>query len=216
MEYRLQGVKYMSAVLEKPVIDDFGISRFVLQVSPFIEMNDEQFFEFCQAHRDYRIERNSKGEIIIMPPTGWETGDKNAEITTQLRNWAKQDGSGKSADSSAGYKMPNGATMSPDASWILNERLEKVSLAKRRKFLPLAPDFVIELRSESDSLTKLKEKMQEYIENGVSLGWLIDAGEHKIYVYRPEREVETLDNPAEISGEPVLKGFVLNLKEIWE
>ena len=206
----------MSAVLEKPVINELGIARLVLQFTPFIEMSDEQFFEFCQANRDLRIERNSVGEIIIMPPTGWETGDKNAEITMQLRIWAKQDGRGRSADSSAGYKMPNGATLSPDASWVLNERLEKISPAKRRKFLPLAPDFVVELRSESDSLLKLKEKMVEYIENGVSLGWLIDATEKKIYVYRPEHEVETLENPAEISGEPLLQGFRLNLKEIWQ
>ncbi|HEY0459370.1 MAG TPA: Uma2 family endonuclease [Pyrinomonadaceae bacterium] len=206
----------MSAVLEKLVINEFGIARFVLQFSPFLEIDDDQFFEFCQVNRDVRIERNSHGEIIIMPPTGWETGDKNAEITTQLRIWAKQDGRGKSADSSTGYKLPNGATVSPDASWILNERLEKVSPAKRRKFLPLAPDFVVELRSESDSLAKLKDKMQEYIENGVSLGWLIDASERKIYVYRPEPKVEVFDNPTEISGEPLLKNFVLNLKEIWE
>lgn len=206
----------MSAVLEKPVVNEFGIARFVLQFSPFIEMSDEQFFEFCQANRDLRIERNSEGEIIIMPPTGWETGNRNAEITIQLGIWAKQDGRGRSADSSAGYKMPSGAIMSSDASWVLNERLEKISPEKRRKFLPLAPDFVIELRSESDSLAKLKEKMQEYIENGVALGWLIDATERKVYVYRPEREVETLENPSKISGEPLLQGFVLNLKEVWE
>jgi Uma2 family endonuclease len=211
----IAGVGNMSAVLEKPVINELGIARLVLQFSPFIEMNDEQFFEFCQANRDFRIERNSEGEIIIMPPTGWETGNKNAEITIQLGIWAKQDGRGKSADSSAGYKLPNGAVMSPDASWILNERLSQVSPAKRRKFLPLAPDFVIELRSESDSLSKLEEKMREYIENGVALGWLIDATARKIYVYSAEKEVETLENPAEISGEPLLSGFVLNLKEIW-
>lgn len=205
----------MSAVLEKPVINEFGISRFVLQFSPFLEMNDEQFFEFCQANRDVRIERNSRGEIIIMPATGWEAGNKNAEINFQLRLWAKQDGRGKTADFSVGYKMPNGATMSPDASWILKERLEKVSPAKRRKFLPLAPDFVIELRSENDSLQKLKDKMQEYTENGVSLGWLIDATEKKIYVYRPNNEIEILENPTEISGESLLQGFMLNLKEIW-
>jgi Uma2 family endonuclease len=210
----IAGVGNMSAVLEKPVINELGIARLVLQFSPFIEMNDEQFFEFCQANRDFRIERNSEGEIIIMPPTGWETGNKNAEITIQLGIWAKQDGRGKSADSSAGYKLPNGAVMSPDASWILNERLSQVSPAKRRKFLPLAPDFVIELRSESDSLSKLEEKMREYIENGVALGWLIDATARKIYVYSAEKEVETLENPSEISGEPLLEGFVLNLKEI--
>ncbi len=205
----------MSAVLEKPVINEFGVSRFVLQFSPFIEMDDAQFFEFCQANRDVRIERNSQGDIIIMPPTGWETGNKNAEITIQLGIWAKQDGRGKSADSSTGYILPNGATISPAASWILKERLEKVSPAKRRKFLPIAPDFVIELRSQSDSLQKLKDKMQEYIENGVSLGWLIDATRRKIYVYSSNNEIEILENPTEISGEPILQGFVLNLKEIW-
>lgn len=206
----------MSAVLEKLVVNEFGLARLVLQFSPFLEMTDDQFFEFCQANRDVRIERNSQAEIIIMPPTGWETGDKNSEINFQLRLWAKNDGTGKTADSSAGYKMPNGAIMSPDASWVLKERLEKVPPVKRRKFLPLAPDFVIELRSQSDSLSKLQEKMREYIENGVSLGWLIDSLERKVYVYRPEKEVEMLENPPEISGEPLLKGFTLSLKEIWE
>jgi Uma2 family endonuclease len=205
----------MSAVLEKPVINEYGISRFVLQFSPFLKMTDENFFEFCQANRDLRIERNAEGEIIIMLPTGWETGDKNAEITARLRIWTKKDGRGKSADSSAGYKMPNGAIMSPDASWILNERLEKISPRKRRKFLPLAPDFVIELRSESDSLAKLKDKMQEYIDNGVSLGWLIDPQEKQVFVYRPNTEIEVLENSTEISGEPLLPDFTLNLKEIW-
>jgi Uma2 family endonuclease len=205
----------MSVVLEKPVINEFGIARFVLQFSPFLEIDDDQFFEFCQANRDVRIERNSQGEVIIMPPTGWETSDKNSEINFQLRLWAKKNKLGKVAESSGGYKLPNGATVSPDASWILNERLQTVSPAKRRKFLPLAPDFVVELRSESDSLAKLKDKMQEYIENGVSLGWLIDAAARKIYVYRPNAEVETLENPSEILGEPILQGFVLNLKEIW-
>lgn len=206
----------MSAVLEKTTIDEFGVSRFVLQFSPFIKMTDEQFFDFCQANREVRIERNSQGEIIVMPPTGWETGNKNAEIIIQLGSWAKQDGRGKSADSSAGFVLPNGAVMSPEASWILNERLEKISPAKRRKFLPLAPDFVIELRSASDSLKKLQEKMEEYIQNGVSLGWLIDVKNKKIYVYKATAETQIIENPTEISGEPLLKGFALNLKEIWE
>lgn len=206
----------MSAVLEKPVVNEFGLARFVLQFSPFLEMTDEQFFEFCRANRDVRIERSSTGEIIIMPPTGWETSDKNSEINFQLRLWAKKDGNGKVTESSGGYKMPNGAIMSPDASWILQKRLEKVTPAKRRKFLPLAPDFVIELRSESDSLLKLQEKMQEYIENGVSLGWLIDPATRKVYIYRPKAKVEILENPVEISGEPLLQGFTLNLKEVWD
>lgn len=206
----------MDAVLEKPVINEFGVSRFVLQFDPFIKMTDDQFFDFCQANRDVRIERNSQREIIVMPPTGWETGNTNAEISAQLRIWSKQNGHGKSADSSTGYVLPNGAVMSPDASWILNERLEKIPPAKRRKFLPLAPDFVIELHSVSDSLKKLQEKMEEYIENGVSLGWLIDVKNKKIHVYEANAETQILENPNEISGEPILKNFVLNLKEIWE
>lgn len=206
----------MSTVLEKPTINEYGISRFVLQFNPFVRMTDEQFFEFCQANRDVRIERNEAGEVIIMPPTGWETGDKNSEINYQLRQWTKQDGRGKCVDSSAGYKMPNGSIMAPDASWILKERLEQILPDKRRKFLPLAPDFVIELRSESDSLSKLKVKMEEYMENGVELGWLIDASERKVYVYLPNQNVETLEDQAEISGESILQGFTLKLKEIWD
>ncbi|HEX9961284.1 MAG TPA: Uma2 family endonuclease [Pyrinomonadaceae bacterium] len=206
----------MSAVLEKPVLSEFGLARFVLRFSPFLEMDDDQFFEFCQANRDLRIERNAEGEVIIMPPAGWETGDKNSEINLQLRQWTKKDGRGKCVDSSAGYKMPNGSIMSPGASWISKERLEKIPTAKRRKFLPLAPDFVIELRSESDSLKSLRAKMEEYIENGVSLGWLIDPLERKVYVYRSERETEISENPSEVPGESLLPGFTLNLKEIWE
>lgn len=206
----------MNAVLEKPVINEFGVSRFVLQFDPFIKMTDDQFFDFCQANRDVRIERNSQGEIIVMPPTGWETGNQNSEINFQLRLWSKKDKRGKVAESSGGYVLPNGAVMSPDASWILNETLEKIPPAKRRKFLPLAPDFVIELRSASDSLKKLQEKMEEYIQNGVSLGWLIDVKNKKVHVYKANTETQILENPTEISGEPILKDFVLNVQEIWE
>lgn len=206
----------MNAVLEKPVINEFGVSRFVLQFDPFLKMTDDQFFDFCQANRDVRIERNSQREIIVMPLTGWETSDKNAEIIMQLRIWAKKDGRGKSTDSSGGYVLPNGAVMSPDASWILNERLEKIPPAKRRKFLPLAPDFVIKLRFASDSLKKLQKKMEEYIQNGVSLGWLIDVKNKKVHVYKANVEAEILENPTEISGKPILKDFVLNVREIWD
>lgn len=176
--------------------------------------DDDEFFEFCQKNRDWRFERDKDGEIIIMTPTGWETGDKNAEIIMQLRIWAKNDGRGRSADSSAGYKLPNGAILSPDASWILNERLEEVSREVRKRFLPLAPDFVIELRSESDSLARLMSKMTEYIENGTSLGWLIDPIESKAYVFSAV-EVQTLTKPISLSGEPFMPGFVLDLKDIW-
>lgn len=199
-------------------------SPMTYEFSPVIELDfgkllkkpdDDEFFEFCQRNKDWQIERDKEGELIIMPPTGWDTGDKNSEINLQLRLWSKKAGRGKCVDSSTGYKLPNSAIVSPEASWISNQRLEKISSEKRRKFLPLAPDFVIELRSESDSLAKLKNKMREYIENGVSLGWLIDAGERKVYVYRPDSETEILENPQKISGEQVLHGFVLDLAEIW-
>jgi Uma2 family endonuclease len=206
----------MSAVLEKPVINEFGISRFVLQFSPLVEMTDEQFFDFCQANSDLRIERASTGEVIIMPPTFTETGAINFNLAIEFGIWVKKDGTGKGFDSSTGFVLPNDAVRSPDLSWIKFERWNALTGKQRAKFAHICPDFVVELRSQSDSLQKLKEKMQEYIENGVALGWLIDATEHKIYVYRPEKEVETLENPAEISGEPLLQGFTLNLKEIWE
>jgi len=130
--------------------------------------------------------------------------------------WVEKDGSGEGFDSSTGFRLPNGAKRSPDLSWINSEKWNAIPKAKRKKFAPVCPDFVVELRSETDSLTKLKDKMEEYIENGASLAWLIDAEKRKVYVYRPNAEVETLENPLEISGEPLLQGFVLNLKEIWE
>lgn len=205
----------MSTVLERAVINEYGLSKFVLQFRPFVQMNDEQFFDFCQANRDVRIERNKDGEIIIMPPTGANTGDRNAEITMQLRVWAKKNRKGKSYDSSTGFVLPNGATISPDASWVLKERLEKFTAKQREKFLPLCPDFVIELRSASDSLKDSQEKMREYIENGARLGWLIDPRNKKVHVYRANGEVEILENPDKVSGEDVLQKFELDLTEIW-
>lgn len=206
----------MSAVLEKPVINEFGISRFVLQFSPVVELTDEQFFEFCQANQDFRIERSKQGEVIIMPPTFTETGAINFNLAVEFGIWAKKDGSGKGFDSSTGFVLPNGAIRSPDLSWVKLERWNELTDKQRAKFAHICPDFVIELRSESDSLSKLKEKMQEYIENGVALGWLVDPTEKRVYVYRVEKEVETMENPAELSGEPLLQGFALNLKEIWD
>lgn len=179
------------------------------------QMSDEDFEAFCLLNKDWRIERTKEGDIIIMPPVYTETGGKNFDIAVELGIWAKKDGSGKGFDSSTGYKLPNGATRSPDVSWIRFDRWNALPPEKRRKFAQIAPDFVIELRSETDSLKELKKKMHEYIENGVSLGWLIDAKNRRVYVYRPEKEIEVLDNPVEISGEPLLKGFVLNLQEIW-
>jgi Uma2 family endonuclease len=179
-------------------------------------MNDDEFFDFCRRHKELRIEMEKDGEIIIMPPTGSETGIKNFKLTGMFWAWVEKDGSGEGFDSSTGFVLPNGAKRSPDLSWMTLEKWNAIPKAKRKKFAPVCPDFVVELLSETDNLSKLKDKMEEYVENGARLGWLIDAAKRKVYVYRPNEEVETLENPSEISGEPLLQGFVLNLKKIWE
>jgi len=205
----------MSSVLERTIVNEYGLSRFVLHFQSVAKMDDERFFGFCQDNRDVRIEQNAKGEIIIMPPTGWETGDRNAEINLQLRIWAKKDKRGKTFDSSTGFKLPNGAKRSPDASWILKERLGNFSAKQLQRFLPLCPDFVLELSSPTDSLKDLQEKMDEYIENGARLGWLLDSKNKRVFIYRPNEEIEVLKHPETISGAPVLEGFELDLREIW-
>jgi Uma2 family endonuclease len=179
------------------------------------EMTDDEFLEFCQANRDLRIERTAEGEIIVMPPTGGETGNRNSELNFQLVGWSKRDGTGKVFDSSTGFKLPNGAERSPDAAWVSHSRLAQLTAEEKRKFIPLCPDFVIELRSPTDRMIDLKEKMEEYIANGARLGWLIDAQEKRVYVYMPGREVEFIDGALTISGEPVLLGFSLDLRSIW-
>ena len=153
------------------------------------KMTPDEFWEFCSQNRKLRAELTKEGEVIIMPPTGFETSDRNAEIITQLRVWAKKDRNGKVTDSNGGFILPNGATYAPDASWTDKKRLEQFSAVELQKFLPLCPDFVIELRSASDSLKDLREKMEEYIENGARLGWLIDPKNKRVYVYRPNSEV---------------------------
>ncbi len=188
----------------------------ILYLPSVIDLTEDQFFEFCQINRDLRIERTAKGELIIMPPTGWETGRRNSDLTTALNLWAKQEGSGVASDSSTGFILPNGATRSPDAAWVKRSRLAALTPEQRKKFLPLCPDFVIELRSASDSVSDLQDKMQEYIDNGAQLGWLIDPQRKQVYVYRPHSPVECLENPSTLSGEPVLPGLVLELKDIWE
>ena len=186
-----------------------------LQMSPAIDMTDEQFFAFCQQNGDYRIERNATGEITIMPPTGSETGNRNFDLIVQLGIWTRQNGTGIGFDSSAGFTLPNGAMKSSDAAWIKLEKWHTLTPEQQQKFAPICPDFIIELRSPSDNLQPLKDKLQEYIDNGVSLGWLIDRKNRKVYIYRPNSEVECLDNPATLSGESVLPEFVLQLSTIW-
>jgi Uma2 family endonuclease len=179
------------------------------------KMTPDEFWEFCRQNHKLRAELTKEGEVIIMPPTGFETSDKNSEINLQLRLWAKKDKTGIATESNAGFILPNGATRSPDAAWTKKDRLEKFTAKERQKFLPLCPDFVIELRSASDTLKDLQEKMEEYIENGARLGWLIDPQNKRVYVYRPNAEIKILENPETVSGEGILKGFELDLKEIW-
>lgn len=179
-----------------------------------IELTDEQFFQLCQNNRDLRFERTKAGELIIMPPTGGETGRRNARITQRLLNWADADATGIAFDSSTGFNLPNGGDRSPDASWVKRERWEALTPEQQETFAPLYPDFVVELRSPSDSLEKLREKMQEYMNNGVRLGWLINPKNKQVEIYRLNQDVEILENPSSLSGENVLPGFVLSLEQI--
>ena len=181
-----------------------------------ISLTDEQFLRLCQENPEMRLELNAQGELVIMPPTGSKTGLRNNELAYVLTAWAKADGTGLAFDSSTLFALPNGARRSPDASWVRRERWDMLTEDQQEGPAPLCPDFVVELRSRTDRLTTLHEKMQEYIENGIHLGWLIDPFEKRVYVYRPGQPVETLDNPATVSGDPVLLGFVLNVRELWE
>ncbi|MEH1822503.1 MAG: Uma2 family endonuclease [Nostoc sp.] len=191
-------------------------SPLVLQIPSSMQMTDEQFFEFCQVNRDLRIERNKFGEISIMPPTGGTTGNRGGNIFGQLWVWSEQDSIGITFDSSTGFKLSTGANRSPDASWIKLERWNSLSPKQQEKFVPICPDFVVELKSPSDNLQTLKEKMEEYMnEPGIQLGWLIDRKQRKVYIYCPGLPEECLDNPASVSGESVLPGFILNMSKVW-
>ena len=184
-------------------------------VTPFVDMTEDQFFVFCQRTHDVRIERNAEGEILIMPPTGGATSNRNIELAMQLQLWAKRDGTGIAFDSSGGFYLPNTATRSPDASWVLRWRYDELTRREQDRFLPLCPDFAIELKSPSDRIPVLKEKMEEYIDNGLQLGWLIVPEQKTVYIYRPHVSVEVLENPNTVSADPVLPGFVLDLSDIW-
>ncbi|NMG18916.1 Uma2 family endonuclease [Brasilonema bromeliae] len=186
-----------------------------VNLNPVIELTDEQFFQLCQANRDLRFERTATGELIIMPPTGGETSNSNAGLTAQLWLWNEQDKLGKVFDSSGGFKLPNGADRSPDAAWVKLERWNTLTQEQQTRFLPLCPDFVVELLSPSDSLKVTQQKMKEYQENGARLGWLINRKSRQVEIYRIGQEVEVLESPVNLSGEDVLPGFVLNLEAIW-
>lgn len=184
----------------------------VLKRKYFDGMTDQEFFDFCQEYENLRIERDSQGNIIIMPPTGINTSNKNFSVGGELYIWNKQIKAGKAFDSNGGFTLPNNAVRSPDASWISWERYNQLSEKDKEGFAPVCPDFVIELRTRTDSLKESKEKMEEWIANGCRLAWLIDPTEEKAYIYRPDKEVEIVDSfDARLSGEEVLAGFELDL-----
>ena len=190
-------------------------STIVLRIPPKLQMTDDEFFDFCQINSELRIERNKSGELLIMSPTGGTTGNRSGSVFGELYIWARQDGTGMCFDSSTGFKLSMG-DKSPDASWLKLERWNALSPEQQDKFPPICPDFVVELRSASDNLKPLQEKMQEYMrEPGVQLGWLIDRKNRRVYICRPGLPEECLENPATVSGDPVLPGFVLNMSKIW-
>lgn len=179
-----------------------------------LELSDEQFYHLCQGNRDLRLERTATGKLIIMPPTGWGTGNRNLRLGQRLGNWADEDGTGMVFDSSTGFRLPNGAIRSPDVAWVRQARLTALN-PDPNQFLPLCPDFVIELRSANDSLSSLQIKMQEYLAQGLQLGWLINPQDQQVEIYRPEQEVEVLQTPEFLRGETVLPNLCLSLAGIF-
>ena len=181
-----------------------------------LHVTQKQFAALAALNRDVKLERTAQGELIVNPPTGWETGERNRSLTGQLDRWYEENEDlGKAFDSSTGFILPNGATRSPDASWVSQERWDALTPEQLGTFANICPDFVIELRSSSDRVETLQAKMREYIDNGALLGWLIDPQHRRVEVYRPGLAVELLENPAELSGEEVLPGFLLNLRRVW-
>ena len=191
------------------------MTALVINLRPIINLTDDEFYEFCQHNSDLRIERTATGALVVMPPTGGESGHRNADLTTDVNLWNRQTELGVVFDSSTVFKLPNGANRSPDVAWITNERWNVLSVERQKKFPPIAPDFVIELRSETDTLKDLQEKMREYMDNGVQLGWLIDPQTKQVSIHRPDQPAETLQSPTTLSGEAVLPRFVLDLSRIF-
>ena len=191
------------------------MTAIILNLNSIIKLTSEQFYQLCEENPDLKLERNANGELIVMPPTGGETGKSNSTANAQIWTWNDQTELGEVFDSSTGFTLPNKADRSPDVSWVEKSRWSALTPEQREKFIPLCPDFVIELVSVSDSLKKSQEKMQEYMENGCRLGWLINRKKREVEIYCPGQDVEVLQSPLTLSGENVLPGFVLNLQKIW-
>jgi Uma2 family endonuclease len=196
-----------------PVMDIDTAIRLVLDIRS-LHLTDEQYFQLCSDNRDLQIELSAHGELIVMSPTNSETGRKNARIIHRLLSWSDQNGTGECFDSSSEFTLPNGAKRSPDASWILKSRWNRLSKEEKDKFSAICPDFVIELRSPSDRLVNVEAKMEEYIASGARLGWLLDPIDNRATIYRPGQAPIRIENPERISGDPVLPGFEFDFKEI--
>ena len=182
-----------------------------VNLQPTLELTDAQFEQICHHNRDLKFERTAQGSLIIMALTGGETGERNAELNGQLWMWNRQARLGHLYDSSTGFRLPNGAIRSPDAAWVIQSRWNALTPSQRKKWVPLCPDFIVELKSPSDEVEDLRLKMQEYIENGLLLGWLIDPDTQMVEVYRVGKSIEFLNSPTELSGDEIMPGFVLNL-----
>nr|WP_034936285.1 Uma2 family endonuclease [Gloeocapsa sp. PCC 73106] len=192
------------------------MASYTLDFSSVCQLTDEQFYKLCRKNPDTKLERNAQGEIIIMPPTGGETGKLNAKLTSRFVVWNEQTQLGEVFDSSTCFKFPNGANRSPDVSWIKQERWNTLTSEEKEKFPPIVPDFVIELMSPSDDLSQTQRKMEEYIEQGVKLGWLINPKNRQVEIYRPGRDVEIVESSTMLAGEDILSGFVLDLQIVWK
>jgi Uma2 family endonuclease len=191
------------------------MNSYTIHLEPVVRLTEQQFYELCQNNPDLKFERNAQGDLIIMPPTGGETGRRNSDLIIDLGTWNRQTQLGYVFDSSTCFRLPNGADRSPDAAWISRDRWEALSSEQREKFPPICPDFVIELMSPSDSLAAVQAKMQEYRDNGAKLGWLLDRTNRQVKRYRPNHPVEVLSSPVSLSDEDILPGFVFNLETIW-
>ncbi|ESA37035.1 uma2 family protein [Leptolyngbya sp. Heron Island J] len=191
------------------------MTAFTVNLESAITLTDQQFYQLCRQNPDLKFERTAEGNLVIMSPTGGETGNRNGRLTQQLFNWSDNNESGIVFDSSTGFKLPNGADRSPDAAWVALERWQALTSEQQEQFVPLCPDFVVELMSPSDALSKAQEKMAEYLDNGLRLGWLINRKGRFVEIYRPNQPVERLENPTQLSGEAVLPDFNLKLSYIW-
>lgn len=190
------------------------MSALTLQLPPNLKFTDEEFEQIVAVNKELRLELNSEGELIIMSPTGGETGNRNFDLLGQIWLWNRKYALGKAFDSSTGFKLPNGATRSPDAAWIRMEKWDALTPQQRKKFLPLCPDFAVELVSDSDDVEDTQAKMREYLANGLKLGWLINPQDKQVEIYRVGREVEVLQSPVSLSGEDILPDFILDLQVI--